>query len=315
LLGYQYRKIKKLGSLSAPSKGKKIEISKSQKSKLLSFTKELKGYIVWSSNRYGNHDILMMSFPDLFISRLTNHSHTETYPRISPDGKNVVFCRSQIPWVSQRDYIPWDVYLLDIKTKEVSLVAKNANTPTWSNDGKKVYFQRRGFEFIEHDLETKKEKVLFKNENYLETPHYSNKLNKMAVTIRGRKRMTAVYSLDGKFIRVGGGCQLTWAHDYSYLYFIDHGGMGQNALYKYLPNTQKIIKWLDLLGSYSHEYFPKLSNTSDFLVIGASSLGHEHDTADYEIFLWEVDSKADSVVRITYHTGNDCWPDIFLSLD
>jgi hypothetical protein len=49
------------------------------------------------------------------------------------------------------------------------------------------------------------------------------------------------------------------------------------------------------------------------LVYVASAGRHEHNPADYEIFLWPVDMPAGEAVRLTHHTGNDCWPDIFLN--
>jgi hypothetical protein len=29
-------------------------------------------------------------------------------------------------------------------------------------------------------------------------------------------------------------------------------------------------------------------------------------------FLWVIGQPAGQAIRITHHTGNDCWPDIFL---
>jgi hypothetical protein len=46
-------------------------------------------------------------------------------------------------------------------------------------------------------------------------------------------------------------------------------------------------------------------------VLAATQRGHDHDIADYEIYLWEVGTPADTAVRLTYHSGNDRWPDIF----
>jgi len=46
--------------------------------------------------------------------------------------------------------------------------------------------------------------------------------------------------------------------------------------------------------------------------MSTSKGGHEHDSADYEIFLWQVGAPADSATRLTFHTGNDNWPDVFL---
>ena len=39
----------------------------------------------------------------------------------------------------------------------------------------------------------------------------------------------------------------------------------------------------------------------------------EHgDRADYEIFLWEVGTDPAGATRLTFHTGNDQWPDVFV---
>ena len=51
------------------------------------------------------------------------------------------------------------------------------------------------------------------------------------------------------------------------------------------------------------------------LVFGASrSEGeHEHDQADYEIFLWQIGSDPTQATRLTFHTGNDNWPDVYIN--
>jgi len=47
-------------------------------------------------------------------------------------------------------------------------------------------------------------------------------------------------------------------------------------------------------------------------VWGITQRGHDHDTADYEIYLWEVGTSAEKAVRLTYNSANDRWPDIFI---
>jgi hypothetical protein len=69
---------------------------------------------------------------------------------------------------------------------------------------------------------------------------------------------------------------------------------------------------MDLPGNFSHEYFPRLSRDSRWLVWGASAGDHEHDMADYEIFLWQVGRPFTEAIRLTYNTANDRWPDIFI---
>ncbi|GMR05951.1 MAG: hypothetical protein BMS9Abin25_0530 [Gammaproteobacteria bacterium] len=277
------------------------------------------GFIVWSSNRFGNHDILKMDLPGREITRLTTNPYTEYFPRISPDGRYVVFSRSQKPWVSQRNQELWDVILLDLKTGKERELAKNANTPTWSIDGKKVYFQRNVMNLAEIDIETGKERILFTSGNGdvkksagLQTPVFNAQNNKMAVTLRYGQHMIAIVDMTGKLKEISDGCQLTWSKDGSYLYYVDYGGKMKNAFYLYDPEADKSSLWLDIPGEFSHEYFPKLSNDEKYLVYGASKGGHEHDSADYEIFLWQVGAPAESAVRMTFHTGNDNWPDVYL---
>jgi Tol biopolymer transport system component len=277
------------------------------------------GFVVWSSNRFGNHDILKMDLPQRNITRLTTHPHTEYFPRISPDGRYIVFSRSQKPWVSQRNQELWDVILLDLETGKERLLAKNGNTPTWSSDGRKVYYQHKVFNLAEIDIKTGEQRILFssgkgdvaKNAG-LQTPHYNAETKKMAVTLRYGQHMTAIIDMDGKISRVSDSCQLTWSKQGGFLYHTDHGGKMKNAFYLYDPKTGKSSKWLDLPGEYSHEYFPKLSNDEKYLVFAASKGGHEHDSADYEIFLWQVGTPATSANRLTFHTGNDNWPDVYL---
>lgn len=304
---------------SMPSRRFVNETGQSSRKALLSLLKGRKAFIVWSSNRYGNHDIFLLAFPDFRLVRLTQNWHTDYYPRISPQGDRIVFSRSQRPWVSQRDKIPWDAYVLNLRSGEEILVARNANTPTWSHDGQHIYFQRNGEEFVEHRITDGRERVLFKSGAagipdgwLLNYPHFSDEKGKLAVTVRGAARMTALFGIDGSYERVAGGCTLSWAPDRSYLYFVDHKGTGNNAFYRLDPHTRDIVKWLDLPGNHSHEYFPSVSNDGLYLVFGASTGGHELDIADYEIFLWKIGDPWQDAARVTFNTANDCWPDIYI---
>jgi len=312
--GFEVRNLRKMGSFSAPQPG--VPLERGREAKQDTILQSLHGFVVWSSNRSGNHDIVMLSLPEQKLTRLTTNPH---YPRISPDGGRIVFCRSQVPWVSQRNPLPWDVYLLDLATGKERLVARNANVPSWSDDGKKIRFQRNRNQVVEIDLDSGQEHILMESGNNidlpasvtLEVPVYSDRRHELA-TLRGSRRGTAVIDSKGTTRMVGHGCQINWSPDSSYLFYVDHGGRMKNAFYKVNPDTLQRFLWFDSPGEYSHEYFPKVANTGAFLVYGASRGGHEHDRADYEIFLWKIGSPAASAIRLSYYTGNDCWPDIYL---
>lgn len=299
----------------SPTQGEADEESRARR-----MTSDLRGYVVWSSNRFGNHDILMMSFPDWAVTRLTNHPHAEYFPRVSPDGKWVLFARAQRPNVSQRNPESWDIFAVNVATGAESQIAQNGNAATWSEDGKHVYFQRNTWSFIRREIAAGTETVLYRagvkpvpSGVELQTPCYSTVRSAMAVTYRRAARATVVVDADGNEITVGKGCQLAWSPDSSFLYWVDHGGLMENRIYRFDWKQKVVEPWLDLPAPYSHEYFPKLSSDGDYMILGASSGGHEHDLADYEIFLWRVGTRSEHAVRLTYHTGNDNWPDIFLA--
>ena len=101
-----------------------------------------------------------------------------------------------------------------------------------------------------------------------------------------------------------------------YMYQVSHGSKYNKKDNQFLhidPETLETKTLLDLEGDYSHEYFPKDSNDGKYMVLAASAGGHEHDTADYEIFLWQVGSNPNYATRITFHSGNDNWPDVYIA--
>jgi hypothetical protein len=321
---WRQREQARRGLAEPPPRGTAVEPDPALRDRLEALLGKRRGFIVWSSNRHGTHNILRMDLPAGTIGRLTEDSHAETFPRISPDGRQVVFARSQSPWVSQRNPVPWDAWTVDLATGAERLIARGANAPFWSADGGTVYFQRNGGEFVSHDLATGVERVLFSagvppvpGGANLETPDYDESTGRLVATLRGAgaPRITALFTSSGSLQTIGGGgdCQVAWSRDRRSLFFVGHGGRQQNALYTVVPGGRAEL-WLDLPGALSHEYFPRQSRDGKFLVFAASAGGreHEHDAGDYELFLWRIGDPAEKAVRLTYHTGNDAWPDLYL---
>ncbi len=315
----QYRDYRAVRLNVPPPAGNPVAIAPQRQQRVTAALDGASGFVVWSSNRFGNHDILSMSLPDFQVRRLTIHPHAEYFPRISPDGTRIAFARSQPPWVSQRNPLLWDVYVLNLKTGRERLLARNATAPTWSHDGQYVYVQRNGGEFVQVDANSGANRLLMKSGTapvpskvILQTPSFDDESRQLAATYRGARRMTALLTLDGVERRVAKGCQLTWAPNGEFLYWVDRGGRQTNRIMRIDPHLGEARAWLDLPGRFSHEYFPKLSNDGRILVLGASASGHEHDVADYELFLWRVGEPASTAVRLTFHTGNDNWPDLYL---
>lgn len=291
---------------------------------VLQVTGKLKARVVWSSSRTGNHEIYLLTLPDLLTYRLTNNDRVDFFPRFSPDGNQIVFARSQRPWVSERESEPWDVFLLSLVEGKERLLAKDANYPQWV-DQKHVSFLRHGQQVMVLDVESGQERIAYpvagQAAGWKEiggpefSPHDSGKL---VVTGRGGANGDGVFVVDlarnvSQRFGTGGTCEITWAPDgSSVLWMQNHGNGGTRVMMSPLVPAKEEV-FFDMPGKFSHEYFPRLSRDGRWLVFGASAGGHEHDLADYEIFLWPVGRPPDQAVRLTVNPANDRWPDIFIA--
>ncbi|MBI5583907.1 MAG: PD40 domain-containing protein [Deltaproteobacteria bacterium] len=280
----------------------------------------LTGKVVWSSSRTGTHQLYLMSLPDLRIYQLTNHPHVNYYPRLSPEGRRVVFARSQRPWVSEREQAPWDVYVLELTGGKEQLIARNGNFPQWLPDGERILFLRKS-EVVIKDLPSGREQVIFDGRKppwagEPSTPELSPwDPDLLTVTLRGKTEGVFIFNLiQGTHSLVSGtGCESLWRPDRPEIAWVENGGRGGTHLLASPADRLSNRVFMDLPGSFSHEYFPRFSSNGRWLVWGASAGDHEHDIADYEIFLWQVGKPWESAVRMTYNPANDRWPDIHLS--
>ena len=275
-----------------------------------------KGKIVWSSSQTGNHEVFLMTLPDLKMYQLTHNPHVDTFPRFSPDGEKIVFCRSQPKWISQRNLELWDVYLLSLTTNKEILIAKSGFTPQWITNNR-ISFVRKNMLVIK-DLETGKEEVVLDGDQepasaQMTTPEFFRQNpDLLALTLRGKLDGVFVWERKkGTFLKVGSGCMITWVPTSQEVIWVDNGGNGGTQLLtSSITHVQQKL-FMDLPGRHSHEYFPRLSSDGKWLVWAATAEGHEPDVEDYEIFLWNVGTPFSKAIRLTYKPANDNWPDIY----
>lgn len=316
---WQYRSFKKLGSLKPPKSGHEIKSDPASAEALTKILEGRRGIAVWSSARAGTHDIWLLQIPENKLRQLTHEAHTDYFPRISPDGSRVLFSRSRELWVPQRNEVPWDTWMLDLQTGTERRIAKFATVATWL-DNETILFQRQGTQVVSRVLADGTETILFQSGRgtipggtLLETPSLNPRVKQLVSTFRGTTRTTALIDQQSKYRPIDNGCQHHWTPDGSKILGVAYGGIMKNALYFIDPATLKPTLLFDSPNDWSHEYFPKLSNDGKFLVYGASQGAHEHDTADYEIFLWRLGTPMENAARLTWHTGNDNWPDLWIA--
>ena len=122
--------------------------------------------------------------------------------------------------------------------------------------------------------------------------------NFIAITLRGSKRETGIWNLAKKtWTQTGLGCQINWTPDGSDDLLGEPDGQRRQRVF-HMPiadgkppkerRRATRSRFMDMPGRRSHEYFPQLSRDGKWLVWGITQRGHDHDIADYEIYLWEV---------------------------
>jgi hypothetical protein len=291
---------------------------------------KVKGTIVWSSARAGNHKLYLMNPDGSNVHQITHGGdNVDWFPRFSPDGSKILFCRSKKGWVYERDANTdgkWDIWTVTPEGQNETKVIDNASWGSWVSDDEIVYV--RGTRIFRRKLAGGEETQLMTSEGVkdldgalLQQPELSHDGKYVAITLRGSKRETGIWDLAKKtWTRTGYGCQVNWMPDDSRIYWVNPTGEGGSQVFALpvhdgkpvgeLPDDK--LKFMDLPPPRSHEYFPQLSADGKWMVWAATQRGHDHDTADYEIYIWEVGSPPQSAARLTFHSANDRWPDIFI---
>lgn len=300
---------------------------------------KVEGVIAWSTSRANSHhDIWLMNADGTGAHALTASDNVDWFPRISPDGSKVLFNRSKGGWVPENDANypeKWDLWMMNIDGSSQEKVVGEATWGTWRPDGKSIVFSRAGKVFT-MDLASKTETMILDGEVafnksgvILQEPNMSPDGKHLAITLRGSMRETGVWNLEkGGWTKSGDGCQIDWNFDGSKLYRVNPTGNGGTAAPSEIlwfsakdgKQVEKVgffgipknVRLMDLPGRRSHEYFPRISPDGKWLVWGATDKGHDHDMFDYELYMWKIGEPVETATRITYHSGNDRWPDIWL---
>lgn len=280
-------------------------------------SKKIEGLLLWASNREGNREIYLLKLPQKILKNLTRHPYQDSCPKFSPDGKWISFLRSHRQWVSFREEEAWNIWLINIKTEE-AIPLIHGNHPSWTKDSQNIVF-RKGNKIYKINIYTKEIQLIFDGINELTDAQYLEPIlfdDKLALVIRSRE-FNGIGVIDLKTKKLTKifehrGCHITARSDYKYLYWIGHGGRGgTQVFYSSIDNPMPMV-FMDLPSEYSHEYFPRISNNRKWLIWGASKGDHEHDIANYEIFLWEIGTPPDRYIRLTHSDVNNNYPDLYI---
>jgi len=308
-----------------------------KESKALELLKgKIDGKIVWSTSRSNSkHDIWIMNADGTEKKQLTKQNKVDWFPRWSPDGQTILFVRSKMGWAPETDakfYEKWDLWTIKPDGSDEKKVCDNACWGTWRPDGKTIVFAR-GTKAYTKDLSTGEERLILdgdekiKKGTIIQQPQMSPNGKYLAATLRGSSRETGIWNFEkGVWNTTGKGCQINWFPSNEEIYRMNPTGNGGSAAPSEVlamkvkegapierVNRIRDFRMMDLPGRRSHEYFPKFDQNGQWMVWCATQAGHDHDVYDYEMYIWKRGEKPKTATRLTFHSGNDRWPDIFVT--
>lgn len=301
-----------------PDPSQERQLKRRERLAVESLAGRLDGQIVWSSNRSGNHELYLLDVASATVRQLTDDPHVDFSSRFSPDGEWIVFARSQREWVSFRETDAWDLWVMRSDGTEARRVVEGGYHPTWGPRGESIVFQR-GVQVLQLDLASGESRVIFDGDQSF--PGHA--IGDAALHPGGELLTLSVLRHGAVVGRPGGSewrrltssqvCQTRWLPGTRDILWIDPEGHGGTRVVRASSSGEGETVLMDLPGERSHEYFPNISEDGRWLVWGAAAEGHEHDRADYEIYLWEVGTPWEDAIRLTHYTGNDQWPDVHVS--
>ena len=216
--------------------------------------------------------------------------------------------------------------MLDLTTGIEKRVGQQGTAPRWIND-EEITYLHKGDRVQKVNVNTLATEIVFQSglgnimppKSPIYNPSYNPKRDSIAFTAKQAHIGTntghwgTAVSFADEIKGVMRGCELAWSLDGSYLYQVNPDAESLRIM-RIDPSSLESNPIIDLDGEFSHEYWPKDSFNGEYMVFGASRgpQDHEHDTKDYEIFLWKIGSDSSKATRLTFHTGNDNWPDVFI---
>ena len=268
-------------------------------------TIELKGKIIFQSDRDGDKEIYIMNSDGSWLKKLTDNNAFDGYPVWSLDGHKIAF-------ESNRDGA-FQIYIMDHDgNNQVRVTGGNYNNrfPSWSPDGKKIAYQSKrdnGLEIYVIDLKKKKEKMLTKAWYRSGLPDWSPDGNKIAFTankllgwgvyVMG-KDGTNIKALDTK----GGSCRPHWSPDGKKIAYVSQKADGKGDIW--IMKADGSTKRRLTSDSHNYDYYPSWSPDGKWIVYANTS---HKKKGNWELRIINVESGKSK--QITSDPAQDKFPD------
>ncbi|MCC6445763.1 MAG: PD40 domain-containing protein [Armatimonadetes bacterium] len=281
----------------------------SSRSELEALAQQVKGFVVWESNRSGAWELYRINTDGTGFRQLTHLSapgnllawEGALWPRVSPDGKRILF-------IYGRKGAPGQTWVVSAAGGYPRKLF-DGEALNWSPDGTGILFVR-GSHLWRYDWATGKESQA--SDVPLPDPGRgvigSVGADLKAVQMRTPQANEYFVFDQGKTIKTMAGCESRLTADGRYAYWV------QSAKDFRVWDPVGDKEW-QILGEpstqpFNYTYFPTVSSDQRWLVYGASPNQHDHDTSDYEIFLVALEKMkaVGEPFRLSWHPKTDRWP-------
>lgn len=272
------------------------------------------GSLVFDSNRSGSFGIYRLDSLTGPTQVVFDTERQEMYPDPSPDGTQIVFASA----LSTRRTSPSDIWIVHRDGSNPRLILKNGTFPTFSTDGKRIYFERGRKSLWAHDLTSGAESRLFPlteaawKKRSVVKPRLSPSGHEAVFTSElpsgwGAWRVDLASQTPRL---IAPGCEPAYFQNEASLLWIKmEGARDGSGIYRHTfhPESQQAL--VDDDSPRGHEYFASTGCHDRYLVYSAASSGqHSHIEADYQLFIQDRESGLRS--RITSDGYTNRWPKI-----
>ena len=241
-------------------------------------------------------------------------------PKISPDGRLLAYM-SYATGESPSGQGTGALWMMHLETGERTLLAAQARSyggdraVLWMDDHRLCHMSGEGHT-VEIHVRTLEKKVLTatarKKHGWL--------VNATRTHATSGDAEFSPYDAAGRQVKVmprHTGCQPYFSADGVWGFWMGGSGGPLNRMHLPTRRVEAVLGANDprLPAERNYLYFPMLSPCQRLLAFAASKDHHDHDEADYDIFVMRVNRSTlepiGNAVRCTAFTGNDRYPDVF----
>ena len=271
--------------------------------------------VIFDSNRSGTFGIYALDPAVGEVRVVVDTPLSEMYPDPAPDGTSIVFARAK--GTARR--APSEIWQIDRDGTQARELVDNGTFPTYSADGKFIFFERNRAEVVELELSTEAQRVIYphgvKRHYQIVKPRVSPDGRYIAFTSdRGGRWNVWVFDRNTAELKhISQGCEPAWFSNSDKVAIIRNVDVRQGSgIFAIGHRKSGTMPLHDAGEPRGHEYFPTISTDDRFALWASCRAGeHSHITANYQLFVKEL--RTGRVARLTFDGFTNRWPKLLKS--